>query len=37
MFFVMAAVLVLGMIICMVSTSAGVRSMISLSRNELYY
>lgn len=34
---VMAAVLVLGMIICMVSTSAGVRSMISLSRNELYY
>lgn len=34
---VMAAVLVLGMIICMVSTSVGVRSMISLSRNELYY
>lgn len=34
---VMVAVLVLGMIICMVSTSAGVRSMISLTRNELYY
>ena len=34
---VMAAVLVLGMILYIVTTSAGVRSMISLSRNELYY
>ena len=34
---VMVAVVLLGMIICMVSTSAGVRSLISLNRNELYY
>ena len=34
---VMVAVLALGIIICMISTSAGVRSLISLSRNELYY
>ena len=34
---VMAATVVLGMLICMISTSAGVRSLISLNRSELYY
>lgn len=34
---VMAAVMVLGILICMISTSAGVRSLISLNRSELYY
>lgn len=34
---VMAGVVILGMLICMISTSAGVRSLISLNRNELYY
>ena len=34
---VMAATVVLGMLICMISTSAGVRSLISLKRSELYY
>ena len=34
---VMVAVVVLGMLICMISTSAGVRSLISLNRSELYY
>ena len=34
---VMAAVVLLGVVICMVSTSAGVRTMISLNKNELYY
>lgn len=34
---VMVAVIVLGILICMISTSAGVRSLISLKRNELYY
>ena len=34
---VMAGVVSLGMLICMISTSAGVRSLISLNRNELYY
>lgn len=34
---VMVAVVVLGMLICMISTSAGVRSLISLKRSELYY
>lgn len=34
---VMLAVLVLGILICMISTSAGVRNLISLNRNELYY
>ena len=33
---VMAGVVILGMLICMISTSAGVRSLISLNRNELY-
>lgn len=34
---VMIAVIVLGVLLCMVSTSAGVRSLISLTKNELYY
>ena len=34
---VMAVVVLLGILICMVSTSAGVRSLISLNKNELYY
>lgn len=34
---VMVAVIVLGVLICLVSTAAGVRSMISLTKNELYY
>lgn len=34
---VMAATVVLGMLICMISTSAGVRSLISLKRSELYH
>ena len=34
---VMAATVVLGVLICMISTSAGVRSLISLKRSELYY
>lgn len=34
---VMAAVMMLGILICMISTSAGVRSLISLNRSELYY
>ena len=34
---VMGAVIVLGVLICLVSTAAGVRSMISLTKNELYY
>ncbi|HIZ86835.1 MAG TPA: permease-like cell division protein FtsX [Candidatus Coprenecus pullistercoris] len=34
---VMIAVIVLGVLICMVSTAAGVRSLVSLTRNELYY
>ena len=34
---VMAGVVILGMLICMISTSAGVRSLISLNINELYY
>ena len=34
---VMAATVILGMLICMISTSAGVRSLISLNRSELYY
>lgn len=34
---VMAATVILGMLICMISTSAGVRSLISLKRSELYY
>lgn len=34
---VMAATVVLGILICMISTSAGVRSLISLNRSELYY
>ena len=34
---VMAATVVLGMLICMISTSAGVRRLISLKRRELYY
>lgn len=34
---VMVAVMVLGIFICMISTSAGVRSLISLNRSELYY
>lgn len=34
---VMIAVIVLGVLLCMVSTSAGVRSIISLTKNELYY
>lgn len=34
---VMVAVIVLGILICMISTSAGVRSLISLNKSELYY
>ena len=34
---VMVVVIVLGVLICLVSTAAGVRSMISLTKNELYY
>lgn len=34
---VMAVVVLLGILICMISTSAGVRSLISLNKNELYY
>lgn len=34
---VMVAVMALGIFICMISTSAGVRSLISLNRSELYY
>lgn len=34
---VMIAVIVLGVLLCMVSTSTGVRSLISLTKNELYY
>ena len=34
---VMLAVIVLGILICMVSTAFGVRGMISLTKNELYY
>ena len=34
---VMIGVVVLGVLICMISTSAGVRSLISLNKSELYY
>lgn len=33
----MVAVMAMGVLICMVSTSIGVRSYVSLNRNELYY